>query len=405
MPNNATFTAAFLDHLDKKNVLELDVLETLVSNGADPNVFAHRFGRNVLHMALAAPSIYKNDHIQRILAMGLDPNKKDRMGRTPLRMLLDRDIKTFRDYQQIQMLIDAGAHPDELSLRKRNALELAISDDMDAHVLVNLINSGVPVVQSGYNAFQHYLMAAKYKLPLNVGVIQAMIIQGADPATTTREGDNALHIACLKSPNAIVHLLGIGVDVNQFNKEGQNPLAVYVGNGGKAQEIIQQFADASVRPLEQRQAFIAHYILSKVLVAPDLCGWKMEQLAQFKEAMIEYIRKQAPDTRKAMLAAALNPEHPLGMFFRFQRGLCLTIEGRGSLGILADMVCELDDSTEYAEFTSCSLGTGLMRRMGFFKMPVKQVSEARSNAFSLTVEDQALIEENIQNISESAFIR
>ncbi len=176
---------------------DLDTLELLLKNGADPDA---RNGRNnyeptVLHYAARGNAPV----VKLLLAYKADPNAKTSQEATPLYNAIDAN-----SLEIVKLLLDGGADPNE--------------------------RTGMPsggAVSPGF--WKTPLHVAVYKQQL--GIIQALLSHKADPNGRDVSGRTPLFDAVNTGNEEITKLLlANGADVNARDNEGKTPLLIVEAN-------------------------------------------------------------------------------------------------------------------------------------------------------------------------------
>ena len=144
---------------------------------------------------------------QLLLEHGADINSKNKLGITPLCLLL-----MYRaNLETAQLLLEHGADP-------------CIRGDNGCDSLYMALEQG------------------------HQGLVQLLLKHGADPNNRDEDGQAPLHVACRNGHKVVVQgLLELGVDVNSRDNEDRTPLQITLENGKKEIEqlLLQHGAEGS----------------------------------------------------------------------------------------------------------------------------------------------------------------
>jgi len=154
------------------------------------------------------------------------------------------------DAAEVTRLLAAGAEPDGRDGANRTALHHATEQNHVATALA-LIEAGAAVNASDGGSIDHtpYLMAGARG---QVGILRAMLANGADLASTNGYGGTALIPAAERGHvETVAMLIEAGVDPDHVNRLGWTALleAVILSDGGPAhQEIVRLLLAAGADP-------------------------------------------------------------------------------------------------------------------------------------------------------------
>lgn len=239
--------------LERRQRIEAIALE-LLARGADPFASDGQ-GCGLLHHAASAPWPRLLEHG---LAIGLDPNQRDRRGCTPLAAAVcarDRDALA-----RVQALLTHGADPERAAADGQTALGLALAlarhdlaqwmrwgpwrlpqrplraTDLaaaatlgDLEAVRKLLALGLPVDGRDAQGCTALLRAAGGG---HAAVVEWLLAQGADPALGSTSGATALGVAVSAGCDAIVtRLVAAGARVDQALADGITPLMLAAALG------------------------------------------------------------------------------------------------------------------------------------------------------------------------------
>jgi ankyrin repeat protein len=231
-----------------KSVVEKDVFVAFLQAGADRDA-EDPCGRGALHHLLLSNNWSRKSppvgRLQDLVEMGYDPLKTDNQGNSLLHFavpICSRDTQMDpRLFPFLQQLIDYG-----LSTRATNdagitALHSYFDDSGErrredpanstAHLatLLDFLKGtaeGIDINARDDEGITPLHLAVISTSPCAVEYVNVLLNQGADLPILTKEGKNALHLACRARNTATVgYLLDQAADlVNQEDKEGRTPL-------------------------------------------------------------------------------------------------------------------------------------------------------------------------------------
>lgn len=213
--------------------------------------------------------------VDNLLALGVDPNIKDRDGRTALNALID---KGFLD-AAFRLATIKGKNLDVHTPDERGITPLARAikrEDIELAELIIEILQAQDRISSIYNPYSPiFVLAIRYmpalipqlahldpsrtnkldegmddRTPLmiaaqyNADSIKPLIDARANPHTTNKNGNTALHFAAQYNSSAIKPLIDAGAKPNERNKNGFTPLMLAVQHNSEAiQPLIAAHAD------------------------------------------------------------------------------------------------------------------------------------------------------------------
>jgi ankyrin repeat protein len=199
---------------------EVPVYATLHRLGASLDVVDNT-GWSLIHVAAAEGEC--TDGLRWLVEeQGIPVDQQTADGRTPLSIAASySNVPVVVDY-----LISAGADQTAVCAKGRTPAHWAARDCSNGAILRRLIDScGDPNVAAEGGVTMLHLAAARNK---QRRAIELIVDAGGNPnATTTKAGNNALHLAFRYNPDAdkvICWLIGAGVDVNHVNNAGITPL-------------------------------------------------------------------------------------------------------------------------------------------------------------------------------------
>ena len=195
-------------HLASKSFIinAKDIVELLISKGADVNAKDKEDGKTPLAMAK------DKDIAGLLISRGADVNSKGRMGMTPLHWASQADRKDV-----VELLISKGANVNaKLKNDGWTPLHFA-SMNVNKDVAELLISKGADVNTKGSPL--HW--ASSYG---NKDVAELLISKGADVNARDYSGKTPLHRAFNK--DTAILLISKGANVNAKDKDGMNPLAM-----------------------------------------------------------------------------------------------------------------------------------------------------------------------------------
>jgi hypothetical protein len=145
-------------------------------------------GQTALHLATLEENI---NVMKELLRLGSDPNRADRMGRTPLMVAVGGDI---HDAEMIAMLLQAGADPDIKDKHGWTALtDAAVFGKPE--IARQLLNAGAEVDPSDATGTTPLVYT---RLSLNENshmVAEVLLAAGADPKHVNERGESYSNLA------------------------------------------------------------------------------------------------------------------------------------------------------------------------------------------------------------------
>lgn len=208
--------------------INTEIIQALIAAGADP-LTCNKQGYNFLHLAI----FYLLPHsiLLQAINLGIKVNALNREGETALQACLNKN--DYCKTKLIQAFIAAGADPNTRNKRGNNYLHMLLNKkEKSEESIIKALKIGIDVMQvnsEGETALQAYYNKSFH---CNLKTIKAFIAAGASPNTRNKRGDNFLHLTIRRGwfNSTILNALRLGIDVNKSNKEGQNPLQLYLNN-------------------------------------------------------------------------------------------------------------------------------------------------------------------------------
>ena len=231
----------------------IQIVDLLITAGADVNMHRRQFGTTALMFAAAAN---RSAIVTRLLAANADANATNEDGSTALMGATLADAREI-----VAMLIAAGADVRQIDTAGDNALNIAISNDRFQLVEL-LLAAGADVC---------YRRSDDGKTPLllipaagDAKLLELLLAAGADPQAVDNAGESLLLIAAeLGNSRLIQPLIRAGAQIDIQNHDGWTPLIAAVAAGQIA--IVTALLDAGADPnLESRDRETALHLAAIV---------------------------------------------------------------------------------------------------------------------------------------------
>ena len=195
----------------------------------------------------------KPDVIKSVLAKTEDVNQRD--GRQQSTCLMYAIMHRNRDQKLLEAIIEKGADINLKNSSKQTALHIACYyNNIEAAKTIIEAGADLDLQDNNYNT---PMLAACTASP---ELVSAMLSKGADPKSTNRQGQTALHLACQASyPQSVwdsdlgfrtfEQLLSKFDDVNLKDKQKMTPLAlaVFTQSPKQVKALIDRGADPNVQ--------------------------------------------------------------------------------------------------------------------------------------------------------------
>ena len=224
-----------------------DVLTALLEGGGDADVTDEN-GDGLLHYVLdrAVPDVESAAALmaaraRALIAGGVSPDAKDKMGITPLYDALR--IGAWPDL--IRVLVEGGANPRQRDEFGRTVLHWAAQGYRQGDpgrgypdagdVIGFLVDAGAPVAgrdTAGRTAL--HVAAKSWEPGPAAGMIRALVANGVEIDARDEYGNTALHLAAASrsphAPAAITALMDLGADTRRLNARGETAWNVAAEN-------------------------------------------------------------------------------------------------------------------------------------------------------------------------------
>jgi ankyrin repeat protein len=244
----------------------------------------------------------KNNNINDLTSLlnsGVDPNVKDRWGRTALMLASESD----ENLEIIQLLIENAADPNLIGGDSAMSPLMGACGMGQLEVVKLLIQNGADQT-AGDDMDRNALMWA---IEGNFEIVKLLIQNGADPNATAKEGWTPLLLACATDkPNLeiITFLIKNGADLNATSDDGWTPLKISKvaskTENLELQLILKEFTEETenapvafdVSDLEKIEAQVLKnrlisFIKRKAMVFKNEVYWKSESLTHLLEKLME----------------------------------------------------------------------------------------------------------------------
>lgn len=197
---------------------DADLVEALLSAGAEVNVFDEDLGVTPLHTAAFRGHA---DVVRVLVAHGADVNLLDRRRRS----VLERGVMGGHE-ETVRFLVDNGAHLSE----SNSFVEMAIAGDVAS--LEVMIRQGIPVdsrVEESLTALHCAVVAGR------IPTAELLLRNGANVGAEADNGRTPLHLAASGGNHQTVTLLlAAGADPNAVDSSGLTPLMCAAWMGREA---------------------------------------------------------------------------------------------------------------------------------------------------------------------------
>ncbi|XP_067653209.1 ankyrin-3-like [Haliotis asinina] len=191
-----------------------EAFDILVKKEADLSVIDGD-GDNILHLATRGGHVKIVNYI--LMQNIVDINAKNNDGVTPV-MIAARCAKR----EVFDNLVRKGADLSGFENDGKNILHLAC-EGKDVEIVKRILRLHIVDINCRFNEMTPLLLAVKYQ---SRNVFQLLLKSGADPSLVNRDGDNALHLACMRGDEEIVkHVLKLHtLNINCRGSKGRTPL-------------------------------------------------------------------------------------------------------------------------------------------------------------------------------------
>uniref|UniRef100_A0A1Y1MJD6 Uncharacterized protein n=1 Tax=Photinus pyralis TaxID=7054 RepID=A0A1Y1MJD6_PHOPY len=211
------------------NNAAIGIVGLLIKNGADVNV-VNSNGLSCLHLAVTLPTL-----VEDLLRLGLDVNKGDNNGTTPLMVAIERQCEVV-----IKILTANGADIFAENKWGLSAIHYAAQYAQDG-LLLELIDKGADVNKKNHNGETPLLVLLKHWY-VKRSTTKILLDNGGDTTVIDNEtGNSLLHLAAEKGYDEIVEMLfGTSANINLQNNEGDTPLhfAIKRGRTGSINQLL-----------------------------------------------------------------------------------------------------------------------------------------------------------------------
>lgn len=262
-PNdNALFTAAQGSRRESNTI---ETYKYLVEEVKIKPTALNKSGQNVLHILAGKPN--QTEIIKYFITKGLDPNKADKEGTTPLMVAASAretsvlefllptakniNLQNLKGESALTNAVRYGS-PEAVSLLLAKGADVNVKDKDGNNLGVYLVQSYRPQMmgrgQEGANAKQDPF-AAKIKLLQD---------KGLNLATPQKDGNTLYHLAIIKNDlNLLKKISDLNIDINAKNKDGltvlhkaamiskDDTILKYLLSIGAKKEIITEFDESA----------------------------------------------------------------------------------------------------------------------------------------------------------------
>nr|WP_294786216.1 ankyrin repeat domain-containing protein [uncultured Flavobacterium sp.] len=186
----------------------------------------NKAGQNVLHILAGKPN--QKEIIEYFLSKGVDVNKADKEGNTPLMM-----AATAREIAALELFLPKAKNINTQNLKGESALTYAVKNGTPEAVNL-LLSKGADVNVKdkdgnnlGVYLVQSYRPAGREKATTDVFDAKGKLLQdkGLNLATPQKDGNTLYHLAITKNDVALLKkITDLKVDINAKNKDGLTAL-------------------------------------------------------------------------------------------------------------------------------------------------------------------------------------
>ncbi|XP_067653193.1 ankyrin-3-like [Haliotis asinina] len=193
---------------------EREAFDILVQKGADLSAIDDH-GDNILHWACRGGNVKIVNFI--LMRNNVDINRKGRGGLTPVMLAAWRAKRDVFD-----SLVRKRADLSGFQNDGKNILHLACQGT-NVEIVKHILRLHIVDINFRFNEMTPLMLAVKYH-PRDV--FQLLLESGADPSLVNRDGDNVLHLACVRGDEEIVkQILKLhALNINCRGSKGRTPL-------------------------------------------------------------------------------------------------------------------------------------------------------------------------------------
>ncbi|XP_067653191.1 ankyrin-1-like [Haliotis asinina] len=193
---------------------EREIFDILVKRGADLSV-TNANNRNILHWACVGG----NDKLVNFILMqnNVDINGRNIKGMTPVML-----AAYYGKREVFDILVRKRVHLSEVGNDGKNILHL-VCEGKNVEIVKHILRLHIVDINCRFNEMTPLMLAVKYHTR---NVLQLLLESGADPSLVNRDGDNVLHLACMRGDEEIVkHVLKLHtLNINCRGSKGRTPL-------------------------------------------------------------------------------------------------------------------------------------------------------------------------------------
>ncbi|WP_163398697.1 ankyrin repeat domain-containing protein [Flavobacterium fluviatile] len=265
-PNdNALFTAA---QGSRRESTTIETYKYLVEEVKIKPTALNKSGQNVLHLLAGKPN--QTEIIKYFISKGVDPNKADKEGNTPLMA-----AASARETSALELLLSTSKNVNLQNLKGESALTNAVRyGSPDAVNLLLVKGADVNVKDKDGNNLGVYLIQSYRPQMMGRGQegvsgkqdpfgskIKLLQDKGLNLATPQNDGNTLYHIAIIKNDlNLLKKIADLNIDINAKNKDGltvlhkaamvakDDTILKYLISAGAKKEVTTEF-DESVYAL------------------------------------------------------------------------------------------------------------------------------------------------------------
>lgn len=346
------------------------MVDLLLERGADLNGADASFAKNrTLHAVVMKGS---QAMLEKLLALGADPNGTNALGETPLHLAVADGL-----HAKLKVLMEAGADPAFRMNDGKTPLHVAV-ESQRIDMVTSLLELGAPVSErdlarrtplhlaalAGNYEIANLLLAHGARTELedqrgrsalaeaarlgHTSIVTLLLAHGAPVNERDLHGRTPLHHATAGNHNEIVvQLLDAGADVNELDEEGHGPLwtAFDVASMQSARLFAERGADMNVRDVQGRSLLYAAVQAESTAFAL----WLLDQGLSANDVdfggrtpLHEAARYGSPPTARLLVerGAPIDATDPAGrtpMHLAAARGHILMVKELGELGARFDM--------------------------------------------------------------------